>query len=146
MIITGLSWVYISAVICSVGLIVTAFFSRILKYRIQSLSSVMMTGIVGTTVYAEAFSLIYKVGAVALLVLNGLCIIGMIIERREIKRTVTIWIERIKGYNRITLLCLFAIIVSYTVLGSYLASRTPSGYDEYNYHIQSIRWYDTYFQ
>lgn len=144
MLITIVSWSCIFAMIGMSGLILSAIIERLFRHSIRKLHAIMMLGIVGVTVYAETFSIFHKVGTLAIVVLTGLCLAGCILARKTIRKTLGEWIDRVKKQNRIILACTVGISVGFILFGSYLASLTPTGYDEYNYHIPSIRWIEEY--
>ena len=60
-------WFIISLIVIAAGLSLAAFISRFLHYDIKSISSVLMLGLVGSTVYAEYVSIFYKLDKFALL-------------------------------------------------------------------------------
>lgn len=144
MLITLCSWLYIFSMICMAGLILVAVIERLFHYSVKRLHAVLMLGIVGVTVYAETFSIFFKVGKLAIFILMGLCLGGCICTRESIRQTVGGWMDSIKKQNRMILICLLGIGAGFVLLGSYLASLTPTGFDEYNYHIPSIRWIEEY--
>ncbi len=99
--------------------------------------SCIMAGLVFVTVYAQFFSLFYKVGLLANVLFLIACIAAGAVFRRELA-------ERIKGLwhsvpagRKAGLLFLF-------LLFAYGASRGVIHYDTGLYHAQSIRWIEEY--
>jgi hypothetical protein len=96
-----------------------------------------MAGLVALTVYAQFFSLFYKVGLAANLFLLLLCVITSAIFRKELFK------ERLKVWRTVTWKkaagCLFLFL-----LFAYGTSRGIIHYDTGLYHAQSIRWIEEY--
>ncbi len=97
----------------------------------------VMAGLVFVTVYAQFFSLFYKVGLLANVLFLIACIVAGAVFRRELA-------ERIKGLwhgvpagRKAGFLILF-------LLFAYGASRGVIHYDTGLYHAQSIRWIEEY--
>ena len=68
-----LSWIYIVVTAFLVGFAVCSMIGRLLGYRVRDPVSITGTGLVTVTVYAQVFSLFYKVGAAANLLLVLAC-------------------------------------------------------------------------
>lgn len=99
-----------------------------------------MAGLVVLTVYAQIFSLFYKVGLVANIILILLCVTTVVIFRKELFEDFSLLKEKItKGRATYTVLLLFLFI-----LFAYGTSRGYIHYDTGLYHAQSIRWIEEY--
>lgn len=94
-----------------------------------------MCGIVITTVYAQFFSLFYKVGLVANLILLVLCIL-IIWQSKRIVLEYLIYIKQI------TFSWEGVLYLGILVLFSYAASRGIFHTDTILYHARTIRWYE----
>lgn len=106
-------------------------------YTIRKESSFLYAGIVATTVYAQLFSLFYKVGLAANLILLVLCAVCILCQGRELLEhfhTLRLTVTPLKAGSVILLLLLFA----------YGTSGGIIHYDTGLYHAQSIRWIEEY--
>lgn len=97
----------------------------------------VMTGLAVITVYAQLFSLFYKVGLLANLLLLVICGVTLAVFRRQIGK------ELRERYLRtsVGMKIFYAVIF---VLFAYGASRGIIHYDTGLYHAQSIRWIEEY--
>ena len=68
------NWFYIAVTAFLTGFALRASVHRISGYRMTDVSSIVGTGLVAVTVYAQFFSLFYRVGAAANLVLTAACL------------------------------------------------------------------------
>ena len=80
-----LHWAYIALTTICLGLGFGQFSKKVLHYSIKSLDSIIVAGLVIATVYSQVFSLFYKVGAVANLILICCCVTILIVIRKSIK-------------------------------------------------------------
>ena len=64
-----LLWLYVLLLSFSLGMAVLSLCKRYTGYQVLRPDSVIMTGVVALTVYAQVFSLFYKVGLAANIVL-----------------------------------------------------------------------------
>lgn len=140
---TILSWVFVFCVFLITGTTVSECIRFIIGYRITDVFSVLMTGIVCVTLYAQAFSLFYKVGQAAVTVLVLLCAAEMFFFRKRFSELIRHWAGTAKK-QRGLLTVLIAVCLAVILLGAYVTSWTPRGYDSYNYHIPAIRWTEEY--
>lgn len=106
-------------------------------WRNLKADSYIMAGLISLTVYAQIFSLFYKVGLEANLLLIMICIFivtvfnkSLILEMHKIKNQLT------KGK------CLLYVMLFF--LFAYGTSRGFIHYDTGLYHAQSIRWIEEY--
>lgn len=132
-----LIWGYVLLVSGVLGLAVLSPICRKTAYRIKHLDSVILAGIVTLTVYAQLFSLVYKVGLAANLILIFGCaglVIGMHSRFREMRKQLCRDIPRWKW---ILWLLLFFFM-------AYGASRGDIHYDTGLYHAQSVHWLEEY--
>lgn len=137
MLMTLITWLYAGITIFLLGMGVDAFVEKVFHYRIKKLDSILMAGIVVATVYAQVFSLFYKVGFVANVFLIINCLIIFCFRYKKIKENAKVWANNSStGYK---LILLFLIII-----WSYFTSRGYIHYDTDLYHAQSIRWLEEY--
>ena len=134
-----INWMWIALSVFCVGYAVMHLFNRIVGYNRKDVDIVLMLGICFLTVYAQLFSLIYKVGAAASTIL--LCIdLALIIFLRKslyqyVKKVLkTIWEEK----------WVFVLLLGLSCILVILTSRDIAHYDTYLYHAQSIRWIEEY--
>lgn len=132
-----LNWGYICFTAFAMGFVFSRFVGKTLGYCIKGADSVLFAGLVIATVYAQLFSLVYKVGlaANAALFLAGVFVYWT--ERREI----IAWCEsrRCAGSKVKRVLALVLVLI-----WAYCTSRGYMHYDSDLYHAQSIRWIEEY--
>jgi len=120
-----------------VGYGIAYLVERKLRYRIRGMDSILMAGLVAVTVYAEIFSLFYKVGAVANGILLAVCGAVLFLLRGQIRQRLGDWWRGISAVKKVLLPILF-------LLWAYFSSRGYMAYDSDLYHAQSIRWIEEY--
>lgn len=132
-----INWLYIAFTTMCLGIGVAAFTRNRLHYQIGRTDSLLAMGLIAATVYAQIWSLFYKVGILANLVLLMICAISLFYGRGQLsymmqiqKRKATV----LKGIG-------FAIVV---LIWTYCTSRGYMHYDSDLYHAQSIRWIEEY--
>lgn len=97
----------------------------------------VMAGLVTVTVYAQFFSLFYKVGLLANLLLVSVCAITAAVFRQRLWKTVKEQYISISGRRKV-----FYVVL--LLLFAYGTSRGIIHYDTGLYHAQSIRWIEEY--
>ncbi len=132
-----LNWIYIAFTAFSMGFAFLAVCERIFKYRLRSVNSVLMTGIVIATVYAQIFSLFYRVYTEANVVMLLFCVGTCIVLRREMAAFLKKSVAETSLVNKILVVLLIAVWAFFTSRGY----RVP---DMDMYHGQSIRWIEEY--
>ena len=133
----GLNWIYVILTTFCVGYGIAYLVEKKLHYRIRGMDSVLMAGLVAVTVYAEIFSLFYKVGAVANGILLAVCAVVLFLLHRQIRRSLGDWWRETSRIKKVLLPILF-------LLWAYFSSRGYMAYDSDLYHAQSIRWMEEY--
>lgn len=137
MILVFISWCWIGISAFLWGFSGVQLFKKMIGYRRVTPDIVLLSGICFLTVYAQIFSLFYKVGAVAsaiLLLINGIIIA---VHKKELKNLVMQWVNK---QNLIPLLILTALAVLILVI----SSGKMLHYDTQLYHAQSIHWVEDY--
>lgn len=134
-----LSWIWIGSCAFVIG-----HFSLLLLQKITneshhfSIDMVLITGFCALTVYAEIFSLFYKVGLLANLLLLAIVSIVLLTQHTYFKE----YFLYIKTNSNLNLSLILISIVGIFVL---LRSNQPIDYtDTYLYHSQAIRWIEEY--
>jgi hypothetical protein len=130
-----LNWMYIFCITQLIGFGFFRCINHFAKTQVPiNIFHNAVCGMVITTVYAQFFSLFYKVGLVANIILVVICIAIVVMNRRDIhlprKNTVISWDTLV--YIGVILLFAFA------------TSRGQIHTDTSLYHAQAIRWYEEY--
>ncbi len=133
----GLNWIYVILTTFCIGYGIAYLVEKKLHYRIWGMDSILMAGLVAVTVYAEIFSLFYKVGAVANGILLAVCAMVLFLLHRQIRRSLGDWWRETSRIKKVLLPILF-------LLWAYFSSRGYMAYDSDLYHAQSIRWMEEY--
>ena len=132
-----LNWSYILVTAFLTGFGLRALVDRLFQYKIKEAGSIVAMGLMAATIYAQIFSLFYKVGLVANLILVLICLTIAVKERQAIAEVIgTAWKGRGTGWK------LFMAVS--VIVWSYCTSRGYMHYDSYLYHAQSIRWIEEY--
>lgn len=145
MILTVLNWCYITFIALILGLGVMQIIRKSTGYDCNEVDIILFTGLAAVTAYAQTFSLFYKVGALANIVLFVVCCIIVILCRGKLYGIFTVvktnLASRIKDRRFHVcigiLLVFFAFFVIIAVQRAYHA-------DTDGYHAQSIRWIEEY--
>ena len=132
-----INWFYIVLTAGCLGMGSAAFISSRLHYQLKRADSILATGLVIATVYAQVWSLFYKVGIAANLVLLVLCGLALFYGRKEVFSLLRM---QKKCCSAIKVGALAVLIL----LWAYCTSRGYMHYDSDLYHAQSIRWIEEY--
>ena len=132
-----LNWFYVLFTTLAIGFGVAGFLRKYLKYQINRFDSLVMTGLIVTTVYAQTFSLFYKVGFGANVGLVLVSIISICFEWKTIVVTIRKWTAETSLIYKI-------LVIAFFLMWAYFTSRGYMHYDSDLYHAQSIRWIETY--
>ena len=106
------------------------------KKKIECMPAVM-AGVVSITVYAEIFSIFYKVGMAAHLLLLLLAVLSAWFCRKELA-------EGWKRCRSVLLSWEGVVYVLIVLTAAFFASRGEQHTDTGIYHAQAIRWYEEY--
>ncbi len=115
----------------------STFMESKLKYRIRRIDSLLMTGLIIATVYAQFFSLFTKVGLLANLILVIVCIVIAVLCRKSM-------MQYVKSAWKDTSTARKIIVLALVLLWAYFTSYGYLYYDSDLYHGQSIRWIEEY--
>lgn len=130
-------WIYMIITCYITGYTVLKILALKRGYRIRRESSYLYAGIVTVTVYAQLFSIFYKVGFLAnliLLIICGICVCVLFRDFSDKLHTLRLTITPVKAGVVLLLFLLFA----------YGTSNGIIHYDTGLYHAQSIRWIEEY--
>lgn len=132
------NWLYIAVTTGCIGVGAAAFIQKKLRYQIKHADTLFAIGLVDATVYAELFSLFYKVGVLANLVFIVLCLSALLYGKKQLCLFKPASQDKKRIANK-TLALLIVILIF-----AYCTSRGYMHYDSDLYHAQSIRWIEEY--
>ena len=122
MLTTIITWIYSLFTITLLGFGIAAFIEKAFHYRIEKPDSILMAGTIAATVYAQFFSLFYRVSlAVNVVMLVG-CAVIYVFNRNNIIQTICKWHQEWGIGHKIVVGVLF-------VLWAYFTSRGYLHYD-----------------
>lgn len=132
-----LNWIYMLFTTFCTGFLFMDFVDRKLQYRMKRLDSVLMSGLVIVSVYAQSFSIFYRVAVEANVIMTLICIaIILVYHKQMFKMLREMWNET-SVYKKAVIAVLF-------LLWAFFSSRGYIYYDSDLYHAQSIRWIEEY--
>ena len=133
--VTGI-WLYMLATTFLTGYGILQALTRYVPYRVRHKDTYLLCGLAAVTVYAQLFSLVWRVGLLANLLLTAICLLILWVKRRSLALLLreTLCDRRGKAAGLFALFLLFA----------YGTSRGILHYDTALYHAQSIRWLEEY--
>lgn len=138
MIIALINWAFVLVACLLTGLLVRKIFRVAFGCSMSSIDEVIMAGIMFCTVYAETFSLFYRVGVLCTLILVMICAAGAVICRKDLGIIISAWNgiknKRLQISSGLALGILILIAATIDV-------RHP---DTYLYHAQSVEWNELY--
>ena len=132
-----LNWIYIGFCAFGLGFAFSKFSEKVLGYRLKSVNTVLMAGIVVSTVYAQIFSLFYRVNIEANIILLLFCVAACILWRKQMQEFLRLSLADRSLIGKI-------IIVVLVVVWAFFTSRGYRVPDMDMYHGQSIRWIEEY--
>ena len=138
MVVVILSWIYYFSLCVTIGLGIERLLSKMLqeKWKFQCIDYAV-TGIVGITIYAAFFSVFYKVGMIAhlmLLVIAVICAYGC---KKSIYTLVLKAKQLFFSWEGFFFICFILLIAFFTSRGQFHT-------DTNIYHAQNIRLYEEY--
>lgn len=131
------NWMYLFFTAFCLGQAFSFFTEKKLHYRIKHGDSVLLAGLVLATVYAQVFSLFYKVGLAANVFLLAICLLILFCLRKWIGAACQNFWQESSVARKVLLLVLI-------LAWAYFTSRGYLIYDSDLYHGQSIRWIEEY--
>lgn len=145
MILTVINWCYITFIAFILGIGVIQVIRKGTGYDCNEIDIILFMGIATVTAYAEIFSLFYKVGALANIVLLVVCFIIVILCRNKFYGIFTAvktnLVGRIKDRRfHIWLGILLVFFIFFVVIAVQRAYHADTDL----YHAQNIRWIEEY--
>ncbi len=140
MVIVILSYIYIFMICLFAGVTVREALSKFIpvpKTEKIGITGIIVSGLVALTVYAEFFSIFYKIGAICHIIMLMILSLGAYKYRRQIGK-ILISIRK-RFYSKEGFVCLIIVLIS-----AYFASRGQFHKDTQIYHAQAIRILEEY--
>ncbi len=131
------NWLYIALTTACLGTGIAVLAENKLHYRFKNADSILAMGLISATVYAQIWSLFYKVGILANIVLLILCALSFLYGRKQIAHLIHVQRDKDSILKGIWL----GILI---LIWAYCTSRGYMHYDSDLYHAQSIRWIEEY--
>lgn len=136
-----INWAYILITTFVIGGAFSLLVEKVFKFKIKSLNNVIAIGLVIATVYSQLFSLFYKVGLIANLIMISICIIFFFYFR---KRVFVSYVKYAKCLYEKSSIAEKIIFLGIVLVWVYCTSRGYMHYDSDLYHAQSIKWIEEY--
>ena len=130
-------WIYILFTTFCMGFGFFIFVDRVLHYKVQRMDSILVAGLAIATVYAQIFSLLYRVNIEANILMLVVCFVIVIIWRQQIFAFLREAYQKSSRIRKILIPILLLIWCYFTSRG-YMVPDTDL------YHAQSIRWIEEY--
>lgn len=137
MLVVLLIWLYMLPVFFITGFGLVCAMDRTHRYICANPESYILAGLGAVTIYSEIFSLIYKVGLLANIVLVLLVLSIFFMCKRKLAEYLIELKKRAKPWHLIAILII-------TIIFAYGASHGYIHYDSDLYHAQSIHWIEDY--
>ena len=131
------NWAYILFTTFCMGYGFAKIVEKRFDYSIKKIENLLFSGLIIATVYAQIFSIFYKVALEANILLVIICVICLFVYRKDLKQdmrrywTQRSWIEKL-------------LVCGLIILWAYFTSVGYMHYDSDLYHAQSIRWIEEY--
>lgn len=132
-----LNWLYMLFTLFCMGFAFSKFSEKALGYSLKRVESILLAGVVASTVYAQIFSLFYRVNIEANIILLVFCAVVCVCMGKEMAGVLKRSWQGSSAAYKILLLFLFLVWGFFTSRGY----RVP---DMDLYHGQSIRWIEEY--
>lgn len=133
------SWIIIFAAASIMGFSTLQVIGKKIEVCKQ-LDVILVMGLMIITVYAQCFSIFYKVGLKACFYLFIFGMVAFFIILRKKKTDFKILVRYISSISKKNWI-IFILCVVFTALWT---AKTPVHYDTYLYHAQAIRWIEEY--
>lgn len=136
MLMIAFSWLWIGLTSFLCGFFILENLSKKSKLNL-SLELIILVGICALTVFAQGFSLFYKVGFIASCILLTTNVLILLFYRKKIITYLYTIIHQ-------TTPKMYGIILLLSILTLMISSSEIKNYDTYLYHVQSIHWIEDY--
>ena len=144
------NWVYMGILVSAMGFALMqgylALFSKLNKQEHKpeyGIVHVLLAGILGTTIYAQVFSLFYRVNIEANILLIVVLAGYVLWQRKYIAGVLRLWKEEFSGLGKeriIVYVMLSLAVLVFAISGSGPAKLIDTDW----YHAQTIRWIEEY--
>ncbi len=132
-----LNWLYIFITTLITGFGILFLLRKAFGYSPRNIHTCVMTGLVALTVYAQWFSLFYRVNIEANLILILVDIVIFFLLRKPLWQFLISSLREVSGGKKIAVFLLILVCAYFTSRGSYIS-------DTGLYHAQCIRWLEEY--
>lgn len=132
-----INWLYVLITTFCLGYAFSRLAGKLFGYRIKSVDGLLMAGLGVATVYAQFFSLFYRVSLLANVILILFSVMTVLFWHQDMKKLLS---ERFRGSSRAVKILIPVLFV----LWAYFTSRGYMVHDTKLYHAQSIRWIEEY--
>ncbi len=132
-----LEWIYLFAAAYCLGYGFARLVKKLFQYTMKRMDALLVTGLILLTVYAQTFSIFYKVGVAANVILVVVMVLLIAIFHKQMIQDMKEQWKNCSIVRKVVLLALFLLWAFYT-------SRGYMVYDTGLYHGQSIRWIEEY--
>ncbi len=132
-----ITWLYILFTTFCLGYAFSRFSEKVLHYSLKRVTSILMAGLIIATVYAQIFSLFYRVNVEA----NAVMLLGCVVIAVAMRKDLWIFIKN--AFQNCPVYCKILIPLLFLVW-SFFTSRGYMVPDMELYHGQSIRWIEEY--
>lgn len=132
-----INWLYVLITTFCLGYAFSRLAGKLFGYRIKSVDGLLMAGLGAATVYAQFFSLFYRVSLLANVILILFSVMTVLFWHQDMKKLLS---ERFRGSSRAVKILIPVLFV----LWAYFTSRGYMVHDTKLYHAQSIRWIEEY--
>ena len=134
------NWIWAFVSIYVIGLALSVLFEKIFPVKLDRIEARVALGLVFVTIYAQVFSLFYRVGTIANILLGIIVVVSVFIAGKRLKFCVLNMATKIRcmpTWNKGAI-----IIISLFFLG--ISASVPYLGDTYMYHIQAVEWIEKY--
>lgn len=132
-----INWLHVLITTFCLGYAFSRLAGKLFGYRIKSVDGLLMAGLGAATVYAQFFSLFYRVSLLANVVLVIFSVMTVLFWHQDMKKLLA---ESFRGSSRAVKILIPVLFV----LWAYFTSRGYMVHDTKLYHAQSIRWIEEY--
>ncbi len=132
-----INWLYVLITTFCLGYAFSRLAGKLFGYRIKSVDGLLMAGLGAATVYAQFFSLFYRVSLLANVMLVIFSAMTVLFWHQDMKKLLA---ESFRGSSRAVKILIPVLFV----LWGYFTSRGYMVHDTKLYHAQSIRWIEEY--
>ncbi len=132
-----LNWLYIFITTLITGFGILFLLRKAFGYSPRNIHTCVMTGLVALTVYAQWFSLFYRVNIEANLILILVDIVIFFLLRKPLWQFLISSLREVSRGKKIAVFLLILVCAYFTSRGSYIS-------DTGLYHAQCIRWLEEY--